>query len=159
MSAIDSDSQDRVYFFNRGDHSVIILDRDGRFLDAWGKGHFARPHGITIVGDRVYCMDDFDHTVKVLSLDGELMLTLGTNGQPADTGAMTVDYRNIQRVGPPFCLPTNIAISPGGDLYVADGYGNTRIHQFTFRRSAAAVVGRVWRGAGQFQIAHGIAVD
>lgn len=159
MSAIASDSQDRVYFFNRGDHSVIILDRDGRFLDAWGKGHFARPHGITIVSDCVYCVDDFDHAVKVISLDGELMLTLGTSGQPADTGAMTVVYRNIQRVGPPFCLPTNVAISPGGDLYVADGYGNARIHQFTFAGQLLRSWGASGEGPGQFQIPHGIAVD
>ena len=45
------DSQDRVFVFNRGEPEVIVLDRQGRFLDAWGKGHFVRPHGIWIAPD------------------------------------------------------------------------------------------------------------
>src|SRR5207244_10987232 len=32
--------------------------------------------------------------------------------------------------GAPFHYPTNLAVGPAGDLYVADGYGNARIHRF-----------------------------
>ena len=30
------DSNDNVYVFNRSDHPVIVLDRDGNFLRSWG---------------------------------------------------------------------------------------------------------------------------
>src|SRR5437899_4281282 len=96
VAGVATDSQDRVYVFNRGEHPVIVFDRDGRFLSSWGEGVFVRPHGIHIgPDDSVYCIDDSDHTVRKFTLDGTLLLTLGTSGKPSDTGALTVDYRNI----------------------------------------------------------------
>ena len=83
---VATDSQDRVYVFNRSEHPVIVYDRDGRFLGSWGEGVFTRPHGITIVDDVVYCADDTDHTVRGFTLDGKLLWTLGTLNQPSDTG-------------------------------------------------------------------------
>ena len=37
---VATDSRDRVFVFNRGEHPVIVFDRDGRFLQAWGEGQF-----------------------------------------------------------------------------------------------------------------------
>ena len=37
----------------------------------------------------------------------------------------------ITRGAGPFNRPTNIAVGPRGDLYVSDGYGNCRVHQFS----------------------------
>ena len=48
VAGVATDSKDRVYVFNRGEHPVIIFGRDGSFLGSWGEGLFARPHGITI---------------------------------------------------------------------------------------------------------------
>jgi hypothetical protein len=63
VSAVAVDSSDNVFVFNRGDHPVMVFDRDGKFLRSWGPGGFARAHGITIgPDDAVYCSDDLDHT-------------------------------------------------------------------------------------------------
>ena len=60
-----------VFVFNRGEHPVIVFDRQGRFLRSWGEGLFVRPHGITIgPDDAVYCVDDSDHTVRKFTPDG-----------------------------------------------------------------------------------------
>ena len=48
VAGVANDSQDCVFVFNRGEHPVIVFDRDGNFLRSWGEGVFARPHGITI---------------------------------------------------------------------------------------------------------------
>jgi hypothetical protein len=34
VAGVATDSADRVYVFSRGDHPVLVFDRDGRFLDA-----------------------------------------------------------------------------------------------------------------------------
>ncbi|MEZ6060610.1 MAG: hypothetical protein R3C19_09630 [Planctomycetaceae bacterium] len=160
VTAAATDSNNRVYVFNRGIHPVIIFSPDGDFLSSWGEGVFARAHGITIgPDDSVYCVDDLDHTVKKFSPDGRLLLTLGTSGRSSDTGATTVDYRTIQRAGPPFNFPTNLAISPNGDLFVADGYGNARIHRFTADGRLVLSWGEAGDEPGQFHVPHGIAVD
>ncbi|MDB5348792.1 MAG: hypothetical protein JWN86_39 [Planctomycetota bacterium] len=158
-TAVATDDQDRVYVFNRGEHPVIVLDREGGFLHSWGEGMFARPHGIFIGPDNaVYCTDDLDHTVRKFTLEGRLLLTLGTSGRPSDTGATSVDFRSIVRAGPPFHFPTNTAISPEGDLYVSDGYGNARIHKFSSEGIHLLSWGEPGSGPGQFRVPHGIAV-
>jgi len=160
VTAVATDSRNRVFVFNRGVHPVAIFSPEGAFLSSWGEGVFARAHGMTIgPDDAVYCVDDLDHTVKKFSVDGELLLTLGTSGHFSDTGATSVDYRNIQRAGAPFNFPTNLAISPCGDLYVADGYGNARIHRFTADGDLLLSWGEPGDGPGQFHIPHGLAVD
>jgi DNA-binding beta-propeller fold protein YncE len=160
VAAVATDSQDRVFVFNRGAHPVAVFSPEGELLDTWGEKVIARAHGITIGSDDVvYCVDDLDHTVKAFSITGDLLWTLGTSGQSSDTGATTVDYRTIRRAGPPFNFPTNLAAAPNGDLYVTDGYGNARVHRFSADGQLQESWGEPGAGPGQFHVPHGIAVD
>ena len=160
VAGVATDSRDRVYVFNRGAHPVIIFDREGNFLSSWGEGRFTRAHGVTIgPDDAVYCSDDLDHTVRKFTTDGKLLLTLGSSGQPSDTGIDGIDYRTIKRVGPPFNRPTNLALSRNGDMYVSDGYGNARVHKFSPDGKLLYSWGEPGTGPGQFNLPHGIVVD
>ncbi|MCI0539783.1 MAG: peptidyl-alpha-hydroxyglycine alpha-amidating lyase family protein [Verrucomicrobiales bacterium] len=158
--AVDCDSQDRVFVFNRGEHPVMVFDRAGSFIRSWGEGIFVHPHGLTVgPDDCVYCTDDSDHTVRKFTAEGQLLLTLGTSGQPSRTGATSIDFRTIQRAGPPFHFPTNLALGPAGELFITDGYGNARVHKFAPDGRLLGSWGEPGRGPGQFRIPHGIAVD
>jgi DNA-binding beta-propeller fold protein YncE len=160
VAGVATDSQDRVYVFNRGEHPLIIFDRDGQFLGSWGEGQFQRPHGIFIgPDDTVYCTDDLDHTVRKFNLDGLLLLTLGSSGQASATGIVGIDYRTIRRGGPPFNRPTNLALAADGTMYVTDGYGNARVHCFAPDGRRLSSWGEPGSGPGQFNLPHGIAVD
>jgi DNA-binding beta-propeller fold protein YncE len=155
-----TDSQGRVYVFNRGEHPVIVFDRDGNFLTSWGENQFQRAHGITIgPDDAVYCTDDLDHTVRKFTPAGDLLLTLGTSGRPSETGIDGIDYRTIRRAGPPFHRPTNVALAGDGSLYVTDGYGNARVHKFAADGRLLFSWGEPGSGPGQFHLPHGIALD
>jgi DNA-binding beta-propeller fold protein YncE len=159
VAAVATDSRDRVFVFNRGDHPVLVFAPDGNLLTSWGEGFFVRPHGLTIgPDDAVYCTDDQGHVVHKFTPDGRLLFTLGTTGQPSDTGATSVDFRTVQRAGPPFHYPTNVALSPAGDLYVADGYGNARVHVFDPAGRLRFSWGEPGGGPAQFRIPHGIAI-
>jgi DNA-binding beta-propeller fold protein YncE len=158
VAGVAVDSQDRVYVFNRGEHPVIVYDRDGRFLDAWGHGIFTMAHAITIgPDDSVYCVDASDHTVRKFTPDGKLLLTLGAKDRPSDTG-YTGTIESIRRGGPPFNRPTKLAIAPNGDLYVSDGYGNCRVHRFAPSGELLQSWGEPGTGPGQFHLPHGIGV-
>ena len=157
---VATDSQDRVYVFNRGEHPVVVFDRDGKFLNAWGEERFVRPHGIWIDReDFLYLTDDRDHTIGKYTPDGELLLKLGTSGQGSDSGVENSDYRTIKRGAPPFNQPTNLAIAPTGEMYVCDGYGNARVHKFSAEGELLLSWGEPGCGAGEFQLPHGIGVD
>lgn len=160
VAAVASDSRDRVYVFNRGDHPVMVFDRDGMLLNAWGEGLFARPHGICVgPDDAVYCTDDLGHTVRKFTPEGTLLATVGPAGLASDTGATSMDYRTIVRAGPPFHYPTNLAIAGDGSLYISDGYGNACVHKFAPDGRLLFSWGEPGGGPGQFRIPHGIAVD
>jgi DNA-binding beta-propeller fold protein YncE len=160
VAAVATDSRDRVFVFNRGDHPVAVFDPAGELLFSWGEGLFNRPHGIWIgPDDSVYCTDDKDHTVRQFTAEGRLIRTLGTSGRPSDTGATSLDYRTIRRAGPPFHYPTNVAVAPSGEWYVSDGYGNARVHRFSPAGELLCSWGEPGAGPGQFHVPHGIAVD
>ena len=54
VSRVAADAQDRIYVFQRKDPPVVVFDRDGKYLGAWGSGEVTDPHGLKIVGDVVY---------------------------------------------------------------------------------------------------------
>jgi hypothetical protein len=121
VAAVGVDSRDNVFVFSRGEHPMTVFDRAGNFLRSWGEGLFARPHGIHVApDDTLWCTDDGDHTVRHMTADGRMLLQIGVPGEPAP-------YMS----GDPLHRCTHTALSPEGDLYVADGYGNARVHKYT----------------------------
>src|SRR6202171_6547639 len=46
VGAVGVDAKDNVYVFNRGEHPVMVFDREGKFLRSWGEGQYPRAHGV-----------------------------------------------------------------------------------------------------------------
>jgi DNA-binding beta-propeller fold protein YncE len=166
VAAVATDSQGRVFLHTRHGDRVMVYDSDGNFLYAWGDGVFGNAHGITIgPDDSVYCTDNRDHVVRKFTTEGELLMTLGTPGVGTDTGyaprgtAKIHHNETIQRVAGPFNSCCNLAVAPHGDLYVADGYGNARVHRFSAEGELIQSWGEIGTGAGEFHLPHGIWVD
>lgn len=165
VSGMAIDSEDRVYVFNRGAHPVMVFDREGNLLSAWGNGLFDRPHGIFVGPDgSVYCTDDGNHTVTKYTPDGRLLMTLGNRNRPSDTGyvkvgALAENVLTIQRSAPPFNRPTGVHVPPSGEIYVSDGYGNARVHKFAPDGTLLLSWGEPGTGPGQFRVPHVVRVD
>lgn len=160
VAGVAVDSRDRVYVFSRSEHPMTVFDREGRFLRSWGEGVFQRPHGLFIsADDAVYCVDDLGHTVYKYTTDGQLLMTLSTADHPADTGYDGGNPESILRSGPPFNTPTAMAVSPQGDLYVSDGYGNARVHRFTSDGQLLLSWGDPGHGRSQFVTPHDVYMD
>ncbi len=150
VAAVGVDRQDRVYIFTRGEHPVIVFDRDGNFLRSWGEGLFKRAHGVTMgfLDDTIYLTDDGDHTVRKCTPDGKVLLTLGIPGKPAP-------YQS----GEPFNRCTHVALSPQNEIYVSDGYGNSRVHKYSPEGKLLFSWGEPGSDPGQFNIVHNICAD
>jgi DNA-binding beta-propeller fold protein YncE len=148
-AAVGVDRQNRVYAFNRGEHPVAVFDAEGNLLRTWGEGVFHRPHGVHLgPDDTIYLTDDGDHTMRKCTLDGKVLLTLGIPGEPKPFMS-----------GAPFHRCTHTALSPHGDLYVSDGYGNARIHKYTPNGKLIMSWGEPGTDPGQFNIPHNICCD
>ncbi len=144
------DSRDHVYVFNRGEHPVIVFDREGNFLRSWGEGLVVRAHGITIgPDDEVWLTDDGNHTIRKFTAEGKLLLTIGDPDKPATLQS-----------GKPFNRPTHVALSPlTGDLFISDGYGNSRVHKYDPKGRHLFSWGEPGTDPGCFNLPHNIATD
>ena len=158
QTAIVTDAHDRVYLFNRSDHPLIVLDREGNFLASWGEGVLTDSHGMYIDGDgNLYMPVKNSHVVLKYSPEGNLLMTLGTWDGPSDTG-WSGDYQDtVARAAGPFNRPSDVALSPSGELYISDGYGNARVHKFTPDGSLLFSWGAPGKtGPGEFHVPHGV---
>jgi len=146
------DSRDNVYVLTRGEHPIIVLDKDGNFVRSFGKGFFSddRTHGLYIGhDDSLMVADDGIHTIQKFNSEGEKTMEIGERNHPAPRWS-----------GQPFNRPTSAAIMPSnGDVYVSDGYGNSRIHVYTGSGEYKFSWGSPGIDAGQFIRPHNIAVD
>ena len=151
------DSQDRVYIFNRSDHPLMVFDRDGNFQGEWGKEYLTDAHGIYISGeDHIYLPVRESHAIVKCTLDGKPLMTMGVWDAPSDTGGARPDGTMWKAAGP-FNRCTDIALAPNGDLFVSDGYANSRVHKFSPEGRLLHSWGRPGkRGPGEFHIPHGI---
>jgi len=162
---ISIDSDDKVYVFNRSKRPMIVFDKDGNEISSWGEGLFKRPHGSIMTPEgHIFLTDDYSHVVYKFTKDGELLLTLGKKDQPSDTGHRPgIDIFErisfITRPGGPFNMPTGVAVSSIGDIFVSDGYGNARVHKFSSDGKLLFSWGKPGAEAGQFRLPHNIWID
>lgn len=139
---------------NHKQNNVLIFDTSGKLLDSWTLG-FSGAHGLSLATansgpEHLLITDASSGRVVKTTLTGEIVLELP---HPAKVGAYTErdDYR-----------PTETAVAPTGDIYVADGYGSQWILQF----DATGQFIRKFGGKstqpinpGKFIQAHGVAID
>lgn len=148
--AVDAD--DRVYVLTRNPaNPVLVFDAAGTLLRTFGQGIFTdRAHGISVAPDgSIWCADDGAHTITKFSPEGELLLTIGTPGQAAPRWS-----------GRPFNRPTHAAVSPvSGHVYVTDGYGNARVHEFDPAGRWIRSWGEPGIDPGQFLLPLNLAID
>ena len=86
--------------------------------------------------------------MRKCTTDGKVLLELGVPGQAAP-------YMS----GTPFHRCTHTALSPRGDIYVSDGYGNARVHKYSPDGKLIKSWGEPGTGPGEFNIVHNIVTD
>jgi DNA-binding beta-propeller fold protein YncE len=141
------DAREHVFVFHRGKHSIIEFDKSGSVVRTWGDGTFVRPHGLRVDPEgNLWAADDQGHIVVKFDARGRIRMVLGrknTKGETNDT----------------FNRPTDLAFTPGGDFYVSDGYGNSRVVKFNKEGRFLTAWGRKGAGEGEFNLPHAVAVD
>ncbi len=147
MSGIAVDAKDNVYVFTRAEPPVQVYTANGKFVRAWGKDDIKTAHHLKIDHEgNVWVADIGHHVVMKFTPEGKLLQTLGTRGHPG------CDETHLN-------LPTDMAITPKGDIFVSDGYGNARIVHFDRNGKFVKAWGKLGSKPGEFSIPHAICVD
>ena len=130
----DSNPVDPIFKFDRN---------NGEVLANFGAGIFVTPHGIYVDDEGNVWATDFagnaagtkGHQVHKFSPSGELLLSLGTAGQPGNGP----DHLN---------QPNDVIVAPDGSIFVADGHTgqNLTTDQQINDALAAGLRNQGWRG-------------
>jgi hypothetical protein len=147
MPGVAVDRQDRVWIFTRAAPYVQTYAADGTFVGAWKDFEYGRAHHLKFDPEGNLWLADIGlHTVRKHGPDGKLLLSLGTPGKPG------VDESHFDK-------PTDMAITPAGDVFISDGYGNNRVVHFDKSGKFVKAWGKKGRGPGEFDLPHWIGVD
>lgn len=152
VSSVAAGRDGVVYVLQRGNQAdpVLAVDTQGRVLRSWGKGMFRVPHSIRVdPGGHIWTVDAGSSVLLEFSPEGVKLRQIEV-GEVA-TGK--------DCAFPGLCGTTDVTFTPGGRLYISDGYGNARILEYTGSGKRVRVWGSKGTGPGQFQIPHGIATD
>jgi streptogramin lyase len=146
VSQVAVESSGRVHVLRRGEPPVLVYEPDGTFVRSYGAGEIFDSHGISIdAWNRVWIADRDAHQIVVFDLSGQPILRIGERHHP--------------RWEAPFNAPTRAAVAPDGAVFVADGYGNARIHEFSAQGEWRSSFGEIGAGPRQFMTPHSVIVD
>jgi DNA-binding beta-propeller fold protein YncE len=146
-SGVALNSKGHIFLFQRTNPMLAEYDERGNYLRSLGDGLFTHPHGLRIDdADNLWTTDDGSHLVLKLSPAGRVLLVLGRKGVAAESDWL-------------FNQPTDVAFAKNGDVYVSDGYGNSRVVKFDREGNFIKSWGKYGSGPGEFNLPHSVAVD
>src|SRR5271170_1402700 len=145
VSGVCVDGQDHVFVVNRNDMTdkeaevsqqappFIEFDADGKVVNSFGEWKTVpnTTHGCTIdYENNFWTGGNGDGIIQKYSHNGRLMMQIGKRGA-VDTSDGTLKGRAMNSSHTQLNRPSDIAVDPAnGDVYVSDGYGNSRIAVF-----------------------------
>jgi DNA-binding beta-propeller fold protein YncE len=155
-ASVAFDAKGHLFVLTRGAQALFEFDPSGAFVRAFGD-RFTRAHGLRIDGDgNLWATDVGGHIVVKLNPAGQVLLTLGTKGEAGEWNESAGSRRLNQ--------PNDVAIARNGDVFVAQGHtpgpgGDARVLKFDKTGRFIKSWGGKGTGPGQFQVAHGVAID
>lgn len=147
VAAVAVDRRGHLFVFNRGPRPLMEFDASGRYVGELAQGLITHAHGLRF--DRegfLWLVDDFDHHVIKLDRHGRVAMVLGRRGFAGASEDL-------------FNRPTDVAVNSRGEIFVADGYINSRVVKYSADGRFILAWGSKGAGPGQFDIPHAIVID
>ena len=149
-SQISTTPDGQIVVLRRSNPAFLLLDPDGELVNSWGEDLFRLAHGLRIDRDGfIWVTDNTDNFVQKFSPDGQILMTLGRRGVAGDNRARDA-----------FDGPADAFVATNGDVYVADGYRNSRVVRFSKEGEFISIIGGTkGSGPGEFNVPHAVVVD
>ena len=147
VSAVATNSRGDIFAFHRGPLPILMLDGGGKVVRSFGDGMFASAHGLRVDSqDNIWVTDNANHTVVKFAHDGTVLMSLGEKNVAGEDASH-------------FNKPTDVDFADNGDVYVSDGYGNSRVVKFDRTGKFLTAWGTKGSGPGQFNLPHAVRLD
>ncbi|HEV3332793.1 MAG TPA: peptidyl-alpha-hydroxyglycine alpha-amidating lyase family protein [Bryobacteraceae bacterium] len=172
LSGVAVNSKGHVFMISRSNTSgpifnaiatqLLEFDEKGKFVREIGKGvyGFGYAHGVRIDrDDNIWVVDKGTDVIMRFNPLGHVTMVLGRKEEPTD------DHKFPDRSWAPthrdgyFNQPTDIAWDAQGNMYISDGYVNSRVAKIDARGNWIKSWGVRGSAPGQFNTPHNIGLD
>jgi len=168
------DSRGDVYAFTRSNTAngpayapaaaqLLEFGPDGEFIREIGKGLYAWSEAHTVridKDDNIWAIDKGSDMVIKFNQAGRVVMVFGRRSESADNAK---PWEHVEPPLPPveglFRQPTDVAWDSEGNIYITDGYVNSRVAKYDRNGDWVKSWGEKGTKPGQFQIPHAIVVD
>jgi len=173
-SGVAVNSKGHIFVFTRSNSAtgtaygaaaaqLFEFDADGKFVREIAKGLYAWSFAHTVridSDDNIWAVDKGSNMVVRLNSEGHVTMVFGRKQEATDR------EEPPKQGGPPprvqdgmFNQPTDIAWNAAGEMFISDGYINSRVAKYDRNGAWVKSWGEPGQGPGQFKLPHAIAVD
>src|SRR5262245_15737341 len=168
------DSKGNIYVFTRSNTAtgpayapaaaqLLEFSPKGEFVREIGKGLYAWSEAHTVridKDDNIWAIDKGSDMVIKFNQAGRVMMVFGRRKESAD------DAKPWEHPDPPlapidglFRQPTGVAWDSKGNIYITDGYVNSRVAKYDKNGDWVKSWGAKGAGQGQFNLPHSLVID
>jgi NHL repeat len=162
---VATDSKGHIFVYTRsGETRLFEFDRNGQFMREIGEGlyGFVFAHAVRVDSqDNIWAVDEGSNMVIKFNPEGRVVLLLGRRPESIDGLVATLPANAPASPAQPyiFSRPTDVTWDPAGDIFVSDGYGNSRVVKYDKTGRFLGSVGTKGSALGQLNLPHSIAAD
>ena len=175
VSGVAVNSKGHVFVFTRSNSAggpayaptaaqLLEFGPKGEFIREVGRGLYAWSFAHTVRVDRddnIWAVDKGSDMIVRFNPSGQVVMVFGRRKESADaeTGPWEEVDPPLAHVDGLFRQPTDVAWDSTGNIYISDGYVNSRVAKYDRNGDWVKSWGEHGTAPGQFRLPHAIAID
>src|SRR6266446_8606752 len=162
---VATNSKGHIFVYTRSQETRLFeFDRTGKYIREIGEGlyGFAFAHAVRVdPQDNIWAVDEGTNMVIKFNPQGRVVMLLGRRPESAEGVPATPPAGAPEPPAQPytFSRPTDVAWDPAGNIFVSDGYGNSRVVKYDKNGRYITSVGSKGSEPGQLNLPHTMAAD
>jgi DNA-binding beta-propeller fold protein YncE len=153
---VATNSKGHIFVYTRSQATRLFeFDAKGNYLREIGEGlyGFVFAHAVRVdPQDNIWAVDEGSNMVIKFNPEGRVLMVLGRRPEPGEPAPTAPEPYRFDR-------PTDVAWDAAGNIFVSDGYGNSRVAKYDKNGRFIAAVGSKGAAPGQLNLPHTIATD
>ena len=162
---VATNSKGHVFVFTRsGETRLLEFDQNGAFVKEFGVGSygFAFAHAVRVDKyDNVWAVDEGTNVITKFSPEGKILMVLGKRPDPLEQLSLLPGAGTYSGAKKPYSFhrETDVAWDAQDNIFVTDGYSDSRVVKYDKTGRFVKSVGTRGNGPMQFSTPHALAVD
>src|SRR5712691_947451 len=162
---VATNSKGHVSVYTRSDETRLFeFDQNGTFVKEFGVGSygFSFAHAVRVdKDDNVWAVDEGSNVIMKFNADGKLLMVMGKRPDPLEQLSLVPGGGQYSGANKPYSFhrETDVGWDPQGNIFVSDGYDDSRVVKYDKTGRFIKSAGTRGNGPLQFSTPHAIAVD